>query len=142
MARNRQRAKQRKARQQAQAARQAYDASVAATEGASDDAAEAVADGAAEPAKPKVAKAQAKPAPAKAKPEPKPLKKADQAPRERGRVSGFFRSVWAELKRVQWPSQRQVATLTGVVIAFVLIAGAYLGLIDAIAKQVVEITIF
>jgi preprotein translocase subunit SecE len=140
VARNRQRAKQRKARQQAQAARQAYDASVAATD--ADGSGEAAADDAVEQAKPKVAKAQAKPAPAKAKSEPKPLKKADQAPRERGRVSGFFRSVWAELKRVQWPSQRQVATLTGVVIAFVLIAGAYLGLIDAIAKQVVDVTIF
>ncbi len=135
MARNRQRAKQRKARQQAQGgqAQGGQPADAAAVPGDADASAEKP------ESKPEVRKAEAKQAgSAKAA----PAKKADSAPRERGRVSGFFRSVWAELKRVQWPDRRQVSTLTGVVIGFVIIAGAYLGLIDAIAKQIVDVTIF
>lgn len=138
MARNRQRAKQRKARQQAQGGQPQGGQPQG---GQPADAASSDAEAPAEkPAsKPEVRKAEAKQAgSAKAA----PAKKADSAPRERGRVSGFFRSVWAELKRVQWPDRRQVSTLTGVVIGFVIIAGAYLGLIDALAKQIVDVTIF
>src|SRR5690349_9001859 len=39
----------------------------------------------------------------------------------------FLKASWAELQRVQWPDRRQVAQATGVVIGFVIIAGAYLG---------------
>ena len=58
--------------------------------------------------------------------------------RERGRVLGFLANVWAELQRVQWPNRQQVTTLTGVVLGFVLIAGGYLGLLDAIFSRVIE----
>jgi preprotein translocase SecE subunit len=58
--------------------------------------------------------------------------------RERGRVLTFLQNVWAELQRVQWPNRSQVLTLTGVVLGFVLIAGGYLGLLDAIFSRVVE----
>lgn len=58
--------------------------------------------------------------------------------RERGKVLGFLANVWAELQRVQWPNRQQVTTLTGVVLGFVLIAGGYLGLLDAIFSRVIE----
>lgn len=135
MARNRQRAKQRKAKQQSQGGRPAD----AVTNGAAEtDAAPA------QDRKPKinqVESAKVLSADDSGK-KAKPAKRADSAPRERGRVTGFFRSVWAELKRVQWPDRRQIVTLTSVVIAFVIIAGAYLGLVDVIAKQIVDVTIF
>jgi preprotein translocase subunit SecE len=54
------------------------------------------------------------------------------------RVIGFFRASWAELQRVQWPDRRQVTQATAVVLGFVAIAGAYLGLADFVAKEIVE----
>ena len=54
------------------------------------------------------------------------------------RIIAFFRASWAELQRVQWPDRRQVAQATAVVLGFVVIAGAYLGLADAAAKAIVD----
>jgi preprotein translocase subunit SecE len=54
------------------------------------------------------------------------------------RVIGFLRASWAELQRVQWPDRRQVAQATAVVLGFVAVAGAYLGLADFVAKEIVE----
>ncbi len=51
---------------------------------------------------------------------------------------GFIRASWAELQRVQWPDRRQVTQATAVVLGFVAIAGAYLGLADFVAKEFVE----
>ena len=54
------------------------------------------------------------------------------------RAVGFLRASWAELQRVQWPDRRQVGQATAVVVGFVAIAGAYLGLADYVAKEIVE----
>jgi preprotein translocase subunit SecE len=54
------------------------------------------------------------------------------------RAIGFLRASWAELQRVQWPDRRQVTQATAVVLGFVAIAGAYLGLADFVAKEIVE----
>jgi preprotein translocase subunit SecE len=54
------------------------------------------------------------------------------------RVISFLRASWAELQRVQWPDRRQVTQATAVVLGFVAIAGAYLGLADFVAKEIVE----
>jgi preprotein translocase subunit SecE len=54
------------------------------------------------------------------------------------RVFAFFRASWAELQRVQWPDRPQVAQATAVVLGFVIIAGAYLGLADAAAQKVID----
>jgi preprotein translocase subunit SecE len=59
--------------------------------------------------------------------------------REGNRVIGFLRASWAELQRVQWPDRRGVTQATAVVIGFVAIAGAYLGLADFVAKEIVEV---
>ena len=56
----------------------------------------------------------------------------------RGRVVQFLIAVWAELQRVQWPKRQALTTLTGVVIGFVIIAGGYLGLLDAIVSRIME----
>jgi preprotein translocase subunit SecE len=57
------------------------------------------------------------------------------------RFPGFLKASWAELQRVRWPDRTQVAQGTGVVIVFVLIAGAFLGGVDALASQLVELVI-
>lgn len=54
------------------------------------------------------------------------------------RAIGFVRASWAELQRVQWPDRRQVTQATAVVLGFVAIAGAYLGIADYVAKEIVE----
>jgi preprotein translocase subunit SecE len=53
----------------------------------------------------------------------------------------FLRASWAELQRVQWPDRRQVAQATSVVIGFVIVAGAYLGVADWVAQKVVNFII-
>jgi preprotein translocase SecE subunit len=58
--------------------------------------------------------------------------------RDRPRVIQFLIAVWAELKRVQWPNRQALVTLTGVVLGFVLIAGGYLGLLDAIFSEIIQ----
>lgn len=54
------------------------------------------------------------------------------------RVGGFLRACWAELQRVQWPDRRQVGQATAVVLGFVVIAGAFLGLADVVARHIVD----
>jgi preprotein translocase subunit SecE len=54
------------------------------------------------------------------------------------RALAFLRASWAELQRVQWPDRQQVFQATAVVLGFVAIAGAYLGLADYVAKEIVE----
>jgi preprotein translocase subunit SecE len=58
--------------------------------------------------------------------------------RKRGRILTFLGHVIDELRRVQWPDRRHVGQGTAVVLGFVVIAGAYLGLMDAIWKPLVE----
>lgn len=74
---------------------------------------------------------------------PRGARGADTAPageerRGLGRVWLFLQNVWAELQRVQWPDRKQVTTLTGVVLGFVLLAGGYLGLLDAIFSRIID----
>lgn len=60
--------------------------------------------------------------------------KSDATAKQAKAVGGlkvFFRGVWAELKKVHWPSRKQVATYTGVVIITVLIVAAVISLVDS-----------
>ena len=61
-----------------------------------------------------------------------------EAHRNRPRVVQFLIAVWAELQRVQWPNRQAMVTLTGVVLGFVLIAGGYLGLLDAVFSELIQ----
>jgi preprotein translocase subunit SecE len=63
---------------------------------------------------------------------------AHEAHRDRPRVIQFLVAVWAELQRVQWPNRQALVTLTGVVLGFVLIAGGYLGLLDAVFSKLIQ----
>jgi preprotein translocase subunit SecE len=62
-------------------------------------------------------------------------------PREKRQEGGFLnfcRESWAELKKVEWPGQRQVMTGTIVVIIACGIVGGYLWVADLVLKRVVE----
>jgi preprotein translocase subunit SecE len=65
-------------------------------------------------------------------------REAAEAHKDRPRVIQFLIAVWAELQRVQWPNRQALVTLTGVVLGFVLIAGGYLGLLDAIFSELIK----
>ncbi|WP_036726431.1 preprotein translocase subunit SecE [Patulibacter minatonensis] len=57
------------------------------------------------------------------------------------RFPGFLKASWAELQRVRWPDRAQVAQGTGVVIVFVALAGAFLGGVDKVASELVDLVI-
>ena len=63
--------------------------------------------------------------------------------RRRGREtsvqsSDFIGECWAELKKVEWPTQNQVIQGTVVVLVACPIAGVYLWLNDQLWKEVVQ----
>jgi len=58
--------------------------------------------------------------------------------KRRSGVIGFLGHCTDELKRVQWPDRRQVGQGTAVTLGFTVLAGGYLGLLDAIWKPLVN----
>jgi preprotein translocase SecE subunit len=63
----------------------------------------------------------------------------EEAPeRQRGAVTGFIASCWAELKRVQWPDRETLIQASAVTVIFIAIMAAYLGVLDAIFNWLVQ----
>jgi preprotein translocase SecE subunit len=58
--------------------------------------------------------------------------------RQRGAVAGFFSSVMAELRRVQWPDRETLIQATAITIVFIAVMAAYLGVLDAIFNWLVQ----
>ena len=57
------------------------------------------------------------------------------APKKEGRrggnrISGFFREVVSELRKVIWPTRKELLTYTGVVIVFVTVMTTIVALLD------------
>lgn len=63
------------------------------------------------------------------------------AERQRGGVTGFIASCWAELKKVQWPDRDTLVQATAVTIIFVAIAAVYLGALDLVFQELVDIVL-
>jgi preprotein translocase subunit SecE len=55
-----------------------------------------------------------------------------------GRLTTFFKDVWAELKRTSWPNRKEVESTTVVVVVFVLICAAYLFVVDVVLRTGME----
>lgn len=64
----------------------------------------------------------------------KPAKKKDK-PNVLARISLFIREVIAELRKVIWPTRKELITYTGVVIVFVLIMAGIVALLDFVFTQ-------
>jgi preprotein translocase subunit SecE len=47
-----------------------------------------------------------------------------------GRIGGFFREVVSELRKVIWPTRKELLTYTVIVIAFVVVMTTIVGLLD------------
>jgi len=63
---------------------------------------------------------------------------ARRTAKPRGRALTFLRHSVDELRRVQWPNRHQVGQATAVVLGFVVLAGGYLGLMDALWKPIID----
>jgi preprotein translocase SecE subunit len=67
--------------------------------------------------------------------------KDEPVERERGRVMGFLVSCVAELRRVQWPDRETLIQASAVTLLFIAIAAAYLGALDAVFNEVVQLVL-
>ena len=71
-----------------------------------------------------------------------PSRRPERAAAERRAPGGgpinFVQEAWAELKKVEWPSQHAVVSGTAVVLIACLIVGFYLYINDEVWKRVVE----
>ena len=70
----------------------------------------------------------------------RPTEGPEAQPR-RGRLAGsigFVQESWAELQKVEWPTQNQILQGTIVVLVACVIVGAFLYLNDEIWKNVVQ----
>ncbi len=51
----------------------------------------------------------------------------------------FLQEVWAELKKVHWPSRPETYAATVVVVAVVAIVALFLGGVDLIVSQLIQL---
>ena len=60
-----------------------------------------------------------------------------------GRISGAFKNMVAELKKVAWPSKKDLVNYSIVVIAFVVVLAIVVGLLDTgssfLVKKLIEL---
>ena len=52
------------------------------------------------------------------------------------RAGRFFKGVWSELKKVHWPTKREAATYTGVVLVAVSIVAVMIWVVDMIFSYI------
>lgn len=69
-----------------------------------------------------------------AEPNQKPAEKkpAEKKPGVFARLKKYFRDTKSEVKKVAWPTKQQTINNTGVVIACIVVVGAFIGVLDAI----------
>jgi preprotein translocase SecE subunit len=65
-------------------------------------------------------------------------KEAPVERRQRGGVTGFIASCWAELKKVQWPDRETLIQASAITLIFIAAMAAYLGVLDAIFNFLVQ----
>lgn len=76
----------------------------------------------------------------KNKKEEKKIEKKKQAKKEkRSRIGHFFKSVFAETKKVTWPSWKKTLSQTGIVIFVVLVFTIIILIFDLIFSQLLSL---
>lgn len=53
-------------------------------------------------------------------------------------ITAYLKGVWAELQKINWPSQREAAALTALVILLSLGIAAYLGFFDQLFTRLFD----
>ena len=59
-------------------------------------------------------------------------KPAEKKPGIFARIRKYFRYTKSEVKKVVWPTRQQIVNNTGVVIACIIVVGAFIGVLDAV----------
>lgn len=57
------------------------------------------------------------------------------------RFKGYIRGVYSELKKVHWPTRREVLVYTGVVALAVVIVGALIWVFDSLMSRLLQLII-
>ena len=71
-------------------------------------------------------------------PKEKKAKSADKKPGVFARIAKWMRELKSELKKVQWPSKKQVLKNTGIVILCVIVIGVFIWVFDALAHLIIQ----
>ncbi len=71
----------------------------------------------------------------------KPVQVKKDAAGRLNRARGYFRGVYNELKKVHWPTRREVLTYTGVVVVAVTIVGILIWIFDSLMSQILKLII-
>ena len=58
-----------------------------------------------------------------------------------GRVANAFKNMAAELKKVSWPSKKDLVNYSLVVIGFVVVLAVIVGLLDTVSSSLVKLLI-
>ncbi len=56
-----------------------------------------------------------------------------------GKIATYFRELKSEFKRISWPSFKQVKNNTGIVIAFIIILGVFIAIVDFIFNWLITL---
>lgn len=54
------------------------------------------------------------------------------------KINVFFKEVWVEMKRVSWLSRKDLLKYTMIVLAFTILAAAFLGGLDYIFTEIIK----
>ena len=67
------------------------------------------------------------------------VKKENWFKRTWGAIRRYFRELRSELKKVVWPTPKQVLKNTLIVLACVLVVGAFIWIFDFVANSAIEV---
>ena len=56
-----------------------------------------------------------------------------------GKIATYFRELKSEFKRISWPSFKQVKNNTGIVIAFIVVLGIFIAIVDFIFNWLISL---
>ena len=54
------------------------------------------------------------------------------------KLNEFFKEVWVEMKRVSWLAEKDVLRYTFIVLAFTIVAAAFLGGLDYLFTAIIK----
>lgn len=66
-------------------------------------------------------------------PKPGAGKRTKGGRRQENAIVHYFRQTWAELKKVRWPSRRELTNLSLIVLAVTVAMSTFLGVVDRLS---------
>jgi preprotein translocase subunit SecE len=66
---------------------------------------------------------------------------AEKDKKKQNAIQAYFRETVGELRKVAWPSRREVTQLTGIVLAVMFVMGIILGVTDGGAREILNLVL-